>query len=98
YLLRKWGEHSKNAANTSEKIKELSAAAGNITGAIQQFVTVALVVAGAYAFSEGQVSTGAIIGTVMLAGRAVAPLGQIAITLSRFRQAMLSLRIINTIM
>ncbi|TIX38761.1 MAG: type I secretion system permease/ATPase, partial [Mesorhizobium sp.] len=98
YLLRKWGEHSKNAANTSEKIKQLSAAAGNITGSIQQLVTVALVVAGAYAFSEGYVSTGAIIGTVMLASRAVAPLGQIAITLSRFRQAMLSLRIINSIM
>ncbi|RVC51336.1 ATP-binding cassette domain-containing protein, partial [Mesorhizobium sp. M4B.F.Ca.ET.088.02.2.1] len=49
-------------------------------------------------FSEGYVSTGAIIGTVMLASRAVAPLGQIAITLSRFRQAMLSLRIINSIM
>ena len=61
-------------------------------------MTVALVVAGAYAFSEGQVSTGAIIGTVMLAGRAVAPLGLIAITLSRFRQAMLSLRIVNAIM
>ncbi|ESY82308.1 MAG: type I secretion system permease/ATPase [Mesorhizobium sp.] len=98
YLLRKWGEHSKNAANTSEKIKQLSAAAGNITQAIQQLVTVALVVAGAYAFSEGHVSTGAIIGTVMLAGRAVAPLGQIAITLSRFRQAMLSLRMVNSIM
>ncbi|TPM15949.1 type I secretion system permease/ATPase [Mesorhizobium sp. B2-3-5] len=98
YLLRKWGEHSKNAANTSEKIKQLSAAAGNITQAIQQLVTVALVVAGAYAFSEGHVSTGAIIGTVMLASRAVAPLGQIAITLSRFRQAMLSLRMVNSIM
>ncbi|QPC91690.1 type I secretion system permease/ATPase [Mesorhizobium sp. INR15] len=98
YLLRKWGEHSKNAANTSEKIKQLSAAAGNITQAIQQLVTVALVVAGAYAFSEGHVSTGAIIGTVMLASRAVAPLGQIAITLSRSRQAMLSLRMVNSIM
>lgn len=98
YLLRRWGEHSKNAANTSEKIKQLSAAAGNITQAIQQLVTVALVVAGAYAFSEGHISTGAIIGTVMLASRAVAPLGQIAITLSRLRQAMLSLRIINSIM
>ncbi|RWI08651.1 type I secretion system permease/ATPase [Mesorhizobium sp.] len=98
YLLRRWGEHSKNAANTSEKIKQLSAAAGNITQAIQQLVTVALVVAGAYAFSEGDISTGAIIGTVMLASRAVAPLGQIAITLSRLRQAMLSLRIINSIM
>ncbi|ESZ08060.1 ABC transporter ATPase [Mesorhizobium sp. L2C089B000] len=98
YLLRKWAEHSKNASNTSEKIKQLSAAAGNITQAIQQIVTVALIVAGAYAFSEGHVSTGAIIGTVMLAGRAVAPLGQIAITLSRLRQAMLSLRMVNSIM
>jgi len=98
YLLRKWGEHSKNASNTSEKIKQLSAAAGNITQAIQQLVTVALIVAGAYAFSEGHVSTGAIIGTVMLASRAVSPLGQIAITLSRLRQAMLSLRMVNSIM
>lgn len=98
YLLRKWREHSKNAANTSQKLKELSAAAANITQFIQQLVTVALVVAGAYAFSEGDISTGAIIATVMLAGRAVAPLGQIALTLSRFRQATLSLRVLNAIM
>jgi ATP-binding cassette subfamily C protein LapB len=97
-LLRKWREHSKNAANTSQKLKELSAAAANITQFIQQLVTVALVVAGAYAFSEGDISTGAIIATVMLAGRAVAPLGQIALTLSRFRQATLSLRVLNAIM
>ena len=98
YLLRKWREHSKNAANTSEKIKQLSASTANIMQFIQQMVTVALVVAGAYAFSEGDVSTGAIIATVMLAGRAVAPLGQIAITLSRFRQAMMSLKVLNSIM
>lgn len=98
YLLRKWREHSKNAANTSEQIKRLSAATANIMQFVQQMVTVTLVVAGAYAFSEGQVSTGAIIACVMLAGRAVAPLGQIAITLSRFRQAMLSLKVLNSIM
>ncbi len=98
YLLRKWREHSKNAANTSEKIKELSAAAANLTAFIQQLVTVALVVAGAYAFDQGAVSTGAIIAAVMLSGRAVAPLGQLAMTISRFRQAMLSLRVLNTIM
>jgi ATP-binding cassette subfamily C protein LapB len=98
YLLRKWSEHSKNAANTSEKIKQLSAAAGNMTQSIQQLVTVGLIVGGAYAFAEGHVSTGAIIATVMLASRAVAPLGQIAITLSRFRQATLSLNVVNSIM
>ncbi len=98
YLLRKWREHSKNAANTSEQIKSMSAATANIMQFVQQMVTVALVVCGAYAFSEGQVSTGAIIASVMLAGRAVSPLGQIAITLSRLRQAMLSLKVLNSIM
>ena len=70
YLLRKWREHSKNAANTSEQIKQLSAAAANMTQFMQQLVTVALVVAGAYAFAAGDISTGAIIARVMLrAGR-----------------------------
>ncbi|MEW9837984.1 type I secretion system permease/ATPase [Mesorhizobium marinum] len=98
YLLRKWREHSKNAANTSERIKGLSAATANIMQFVQQMVTVGIVVCGAYAFAKGEVSTGAIIASVMLAGRAVAPLGQIAITLSRLRQAMLSLRVLNSIM
>lgn len=98
YLLRKWRELSKNAANTSEKIKRLSSAASNVTAFVQQLVTVAIVIAGAYAFAEGEISTGAIIATVMLSGRAVAPLGQIAITLARMRQAMLSLRVLNGIM
>jgi ATP-binding cassette, subfamily C, bacterial LapB len=98
YLLRRWREHSKNAANTSERIKQLSASAANATGFIQQLVTVLLVVAGAYTFAEGDITTGAIIACVMLSGRAVAPLSQIAVTLSRLRQALLSLRILNTIM
>lgn len=98
YLLRKWRELSKNAARTSEQIKQLSASAANVTQFIQQLVTVVIVVAGAYSFAEGDITTGAIIATVMLSGRAVAPLGQIAVTLSRLRQALLSLKILNAIM
>lgn len=98
YLLRKWREHSKNAANTSEKIKQLSASAANATGFVQQLVTVAIVVAGAYAFADGNMSSGAIIAAVMLSNRAVAPLGQIAMTLARLRQALLSLRVVDSIM
>ncbi|MGE0503588.1 MAG: type I secretion system permease/ATPase [Rhizobiaceae bacterium] len=98
YLLRRWRELSKNAAHTSERIKQLSSAAANVTQFIQQLVTVAIIIAGAYAFAEGDISTGAIIATVMLANRAVAPLGQIAVTLARLRQALLSLRVLNSIM
>ncbi len=97
-LLRRWSELAKNASRTSEGIKQLSAWASNMTQFVQQLVTVALVVAGAYEFAQGNISTGAIIATVMLSGRAVAPLGQIAMTLSRMRQAMLSLRILDGIM
>jgi ATP-binding cassette subfamily C protein LapB len=97
-LLRKWQELSKHAAHTSDKIKQISSAAANATQFVQQLVTVAIILAGAYTFAAGEISTGAIIATVMLSGRAVAPLGQIAMTLARLRHAMLSLRILNTIM
>ncbi|WP_048648188.1 type I secretion system permease/ATPase [Nitratireductor soli] len=97
-LLRRWSELAKNASRTAESIKQLSSWAANMTQFVQQLVTVALVVAGAYEFSQGNISSGAIIATVMLSGRAVAPLGQIAMTLSRMRQALLSLRILDAIM
>lgn len=97
-LLRRWHELSKNASHTSEKIKEISAAAANMTQFVQQMVTILVVLAGAYSFSEGHISMGAIIAAVMLSSRTVSPLGQLAMTLARLRQAILSLRILNKIM
>lgn len=97
-LLRRWQELSKHAAHTSEQIKSIGSSTSNITQFVQQMVTVVIVLAGAYSFAAGNISMGAIIASVMLSGRAVAPLGQIAMTLSRLRQAMMSLRILNKIM
>lgn len=98
HLLRRWQELSKKASYTSEQIKQLSASAANATQFVQQLVTVGIIIGGAYLFAEGEISTGAIIATVMLSGRTVAPLSQIAMTLARLRQALLSLRILNSIM
>lgn len=97
-LLRKWHELSKKAALTSEEIKQLSSSAANWTQFVSQLVSVVIILAGAYEFSQGNMSSGAIIAAVMLSGRAVAPMGQIAMTLARLRQALLSLRILNSIM
>ncbi|MFC0480766.1 type I secretion system permease/ATPase [Gellertiella hungarica] len=97
-LLRRWQQLSRNASHTSEDIKEISAWAANCTGFIQQLVTVVIVVAGVYEFAEGHVTSGAIVASSMLAGRAVGPLAQLALTLSRFRQAIMSLRILEGIM
>jgi ATP-binding cassette subfamily C protein LapB len=97
-LLRRWRELIKYASRTSEEIKQVSAATANATGFVQQFVTIGIIVVGAYEFSRGDISTGTIIGAVMLASRTMAPLGQIALTIARARHAMLSLRILDGIM
>lgn len=97
-LLRKWHELSKKSSLTSEEIKQLSSSAANWTQVVSQLVSVVIILAGAYEFSQGKISSGAIIAAVMLSGRAVAPMGQIAMTLARMRQAILSLRILNSVM
>lgn len=97
-LIRKWTELTKNGSRTSQQIKQLSASAANLTQFVQQFVVIMIVIAGAYQFSEGNITTGAIIAAVMLSGRTVAPLSQIALTLARLRQALLSLKILNDVM
>ncbi|MFN7089558.1 MAG: type I secretion system permease/ATPase [Allorhizobium sp.] len=97
-MLRRWQELMKHSSRTSEEIKHVSTNAINLTALIQQIVGVLIVIAGTYEFSEGRLAMGAIIATVMLASRAGAPLGQIAMTLARFRQATLSLRILDQVM
>lgn len=97
-MLRRWQELMKHSSRTSEEIKHISTNAINLTALIQQIVGVLIVIAGTYEFSEGRLAMGAIVATVMLASRAGAPLGQIAMTLARFRQATLSLRILDQVM
>lgn len=97
-MLRRWQELMKHSSRTSEEIKHISTNAINLTTLIQQIVGVLIVIAGTYEFSEGRLAMGAIVATVMLASRAGAPLGQIAMTLARFRQATLSLRILDQVM
>ena len=97
-LLRKWNELTKKSSGTSEEIKQLSSSAAIATAFVQQLVSIVLIVAGAFEFANGNISSGAIIAIVMLSGRAVAPLSQITMTLARMRQATLSLRILDTIM
>lgn len=97
-MLRRWQELTKNSSRTSEHIKHISSNAVNWTTFIQQAAGTLIVVAGAYEFAAGNIAMGAIIAAVMLSGRAGAPLGQVAMTLARFRQATMSLRILDKIM
>ncbi|APW47099.1 type I secretion system permease/ATPase [Rhodoferax antarcticus] len=84
---RKWEHSTIFLAQKGSKLKFLSAAVMNFAQTLQQFVTVAVLVVGVYLLIDKQVSMGGIIAASMLAGRAMAPFGQVAGLLMQFHHA-----------
>lgn len=95
---QQWEQFVGHNSRTAEAMRSWSTLAMNATGIIQQLVSVGVIIMGVYMFSEGDVSSGAIIAAVILSSRAVAPLGQIASTLSRAQQAFHAYKALDRIM
>jgi ATP-binding cassette, subfamily C, bacterial LapB len=93
-----WERLVGRTARTLEKTKRISNMVTTTTMAVQQLVTVGIVVYGAHLFEAGEVSMGAIIASVILAGRAVAPFGQFATIVARSQQSFAALSNLNGIM
>jgi len=98
YMTRRWEAFSAAAASTSMKSRQLSSSALNLVTFLQQLQTVVLVVVGVYLIGDGSLSQGALIGTVMLAGRATAPLTQVAGLAVRLQQAKAAMASLNRLM
>jgi ATP-binding cassette subfamily C protein LapB len=95
---RQWEQFVGQNADTAHRLRSVSSLGVNLSAFVQQFVTVGVVIVGVYLFQQGEVSSGAIIASVILAGRAVAPLGQLAAAFARAQQAFTSLRTLNQLM
>ncbi|MFJ5285129.1 type I secretion system permease/ATPase [Pseudomonas sp. NPDC088429] len=98
YMQRRWEAFSALAASTSMKSRELSSMASGSVAFFQQIQTVALIVIGVYLIDAGDLTMGALIATVMLAGRATAPLSQVVGLALRFQQAKAALGSLNNLM
>jgi ATP-binding cassette subfamily C protein LapB len=98
HMQRRWEQFSALASATSMKSRRLSALASNTVTALQQLQTVMLVVTGVYLIGDGKLTQGALIGTVMLASRATAPLGQVVGLAVRFQQAKAALSSLSKLM
>ena len=59
----------------------------NFAASVQQYAQVAAIFYGVYLIVEGTISQGALIGAVILGGRTMAPLSQLANTMSRVNGA-----------
>ena len=97
-MLGRWRRYSAMTAGTQERMRRLTAVAVNLAGISQQMISVGLLIGGFYLFNEGLMSMGAIIAIVMLAGRAIQPIGQLAFLITRGRQAMVTLDSLQTLM
>lgn len=97
-MLGKWRRFSASHANTQEEMRKLTATAVNLATLCQQGTSVALIIGGFYMFNAGIISMGAIIAIVMLAGRSLAPVGQLAFLMTRGRQAFVTLNSLQLLM
>jgi ATP-binding cassette, subfamily C, bacterial LapB len=97
-MLGRWRRYSAMSASTQEEMRRLTAVAVNLASLSQQMISVGLLIGGFYQFNQGNMSMGAIIAIVMLAGRAMAPVGQFAFVITRARQAMTTMDSLQTMM
>lgn len=92
-LMRKRYEDAlNNQADSGNKIRSLSMFIINFAASVQQYAQVAAIFFGVYLIVDGQISQGALIGAVILGGRTMGPLSQLANTLSRVNGALTAYR------
>lgn len=85
-------------ANWGLKSRMLSASVVNVAGLVQQLASVLLVIGGVYMIMDQTLSMGGLIACVILSGRAIAPLGQIASLIANYEQSLKALHTLNEIM
>lgn len=68
------------------------------TGLVQASVSIAIIVWGVYLIQSGDITMGALIAAMMLSGRVLAPLANVANTLTRLRQTLHSYKTLNDVM
>ncbi len=98
WLQRQYEVSSALTARSAMRSRLLSNIVIHFCTSIQLFATVAAVVWGVYLIADGKLTMGALIGAVMLIGRALAPVSQITALGVRFQQARSALKNLNRIM
>jgi len=94
----RYGAHVGESALHGQKSRFISGLGVNVATFFQQSATLVVVLLGMYLIRDGEMSMGALIACVLLGGRAIAPIAQVANLLSRYHTARSSLRTLNNIM
>ncbi len=95
---RKWEELAEESSRTSIKSRRISAFALNFAIFMQQLTSVVVVIVGVFMITGGYITMGALVASVIMTGRALAPMAQVAGLLTRLQQSRESLHQLNELM
>lgn len=98
HFLQRYEESNAASAVTALRSRALTSWVNNFAMVSQQLVTVIMLVWGVHLVHDGQITGGALIGAVMFAGRAIAPLTSVVGLATRYQGAKAALRMLNRIM
>ncbi len=95
---RAWEEAVSHIAIWSSRSRLYSSSVGFFSDFIMNLSTVAVLVAGVYRLSSGNLTQGGIIALVILSRQAIAPMSQVVNLAARYHRAKAALGALNTIM
>ncbi len=94
----RWEEAVGYIARWGLRSRMLSSSVVNFAGLVQQLASVLLVIGGVYMIVEQNLSMGGLIACVILSGRAIAPLAQVASLVANYEQSIKALKTLDEIM
>lgn len=95
---KSWGEAILSSSESGARSRLLSQVVVNSASLIQQLAYISIVICGVYLIQDNQITTGALIACVILNGRAMAPLSQITMLLTRLHHSYSSLKGLTRLM
>lgn len=98
HVQRRWEELVEKGSRTSVQSKRVASFALNFSMFMQSITSIGVVIAGVYMISAGMITQGALVASVILVGRALGPLSQIAALLTRFNQSWQALEALEELM
>lgn len=97
-MRQRWEDSITHQSGMGMRMRRISQFALNATAFAQQASQVAIIVYGVFLIGAGTISMGALIACVILGGRSLAPLAQLANIMTRINQARTSYRALDKLM
>lgn len=97
-FLQRYEDATALAASSALRARSISSWSNNLSSTAQQAVTLVMLVWGVYLIRDGVITAGALIGAVMFAGRAIAPLGSVVSLANRYQGARAAMTALDRLM